>query len=746
MDVIEYRNSPILIVDDDLHKKSARGKKLAELEAELKALGFPVLKAATADEAETLIVSDMSISCIALDEKLEPVRLVKAIRKANKKVPIFLISEKLKVKDLPVDAVEELNGYIWIMEDTGDFLAGRMEIAAQEYIDKMLPPFFRELVKYTYEWKYAWHTPGHMGGIAFRKSPSGRFFFNFLGENMFRSDLSVSVPELGSLLDHEGVVAQAEAEAAKVFGAERTYFVTNGTSTANKIVMFGTIARGDLVIVDRNCHKSAMHGIMMTGGIPIYFIPTRNQYGIIGPIHNNEFEPATIKKKIRECKLLKGKKKDATYAIITNSTYDGLCYNVHAIKEYLKNTVDYLHFDEAWYGYASSHPIYAGRYAMHPQPNDSKLPTMFGTQSTHKVMAAFSQGSMVQTKSGKIKLDHDRFNEAFMMHSSTSPQYEIIASLDVASRIMADNGKQIMDDAMEEAIEFRQKMVEIGKKTKGWWFTSWQPPRYKGKPFEKVKPEVLRKNTDAWVLKPNEKWHGFGDLEKDHILLDPIKVTILTPGITEKGGMMSWGIPAGVVTAYLRTRGVVAEKTGHYSFLMLFTMGTTKGKSATLLNTLAEFKKHYEANTPLESIFPDLVEANRGKYSGLGLKDLCGRMHAYFTKEKISTIIREMYSVLPDQAMAPWESYDYTVKGEVKKLGLKQLNGKVSATMIVPYPPGIPVIMPGEKFSPKIQRTLDYLSFSEEFDNEFPGFENEMQGVIIEEEKGRKNYKVYCVV
>jgi len=751
MEVREYENRPVLIIDDELDAETARGRALRDLVEELVDLDLEVIQALSYEDGASIIRSDASISCVLLDYNLAPLKLLKKVRERNKRIPVFLIAEKLEVKDIPTEVVEQINGYSWLMEDTPDFIAGRIEESVKEYISELLPPFFKELVEYTYEYKYAWHTPGHMGGIAFRKSPAGRYFYDFFGENTLRSDLSVSVPELGSLLEHSGVVGEAESQAAKAFGADQTYFVTNGTSTANKIVFHGTVTPGDVVVADRNCHKSVMHAIIMTGAIPVYFIPTRNKYGIIGPIHNKEFKPSVIRKKIKESPLIKDKKAKPRLAVVTNSTYDGLCYHVGEIKQMLKGQVENIHFDEAWYAYAAFHPMYTGRFGMHEQKNNSQLPNVFATQSTHKCLAAFSQASMVHVKSGKERVDPERFNEAYMMHTSTSPQYGIIASLDVAARMMEEgNGKVLVDEAIEEAVMFRKKMVQISKSmrkkkgAKAWWFPVWQPDTAGAKQFDAMPDEKLRENPDYWTLKPGKKWHGFGDLSKEHVLLDPIKVTILMPGVTEKG-MGSWGIPAGIVSRFLRNEGIVAEKTGHYSFLMLFTIGGTRGKSGTLLSKLFKFKELYDSNAPLEEVFPDLVKENPGAYAGMKLQQLCKKMHDYLKKVKITEIVQDVYAKMPEQSMTPAESYKRLVRGKVKKVSVKQLNNKVSAAMVVPYPPGIPVIMPGEKFTSKTKKIMDYLGICEDFDNAFPGFENEVHGVMIEPEDGKNKYYVYCI-
>ena len=750
MDILEYKDSPILAIYREANEDSVRGRALRAIGDKIRGLGFSFVMTSTPEDGERVLSSNFGISCVAIDQDMEPIRMIKAVRAVNKTIPIFLIGDKLTVVDLPDEMVKELTGYVWPMEDTPDFIAGRVETAAQQYIKSMLPPFFGALLEYTYQWKYAWHTPGHMGGIAFRKSPPGRLFYDFLGENVFRADLSVSVPELGSLLEHSGVVGQAERQAARTFGADYTYFVTNGTSTSNHVVFNGTVTAGDVVLTDRNCHKSAMQGIILSGGIPTYFIPTRNQYGIIGPIHNKSFEKTAVEKMIKDSPIIKGSPKSGRLTMVTNSTYDGICYNVQSIKKKMKDTTDFFLFDEAWYGYAQFHPLYSGRFAMHREKDDAKLPTLFATQSTHKVLAAFSQASMIHVKDGKTPLNEDCFNEAYMMHTSTSPQYEIIASLDVATKMMMVNGEQLLAESMEEAVEFRKRMAELYKHTKkkkgGWGFRTWQPDKIKGIPFEKVPTKKLLSDPGCWTLDPNAKWHGFGNLEKNHAMLDPIKVTILTPGIAESGKIEERGIPAAIVSRFLCDHGIVVEKTGYYSFLVLFTIGVTKGKSATLLNALAKFKQQYDENLPLHIVFPHIEEGSTS-YAHKGLRDICDNVHKYLKNVKIYDKLDEVFSKLPEPAMPPIDAYNKMVKGKVDKVSVHKLKGRIAATMVVPYPPGIPIMMPGEKFGPNTQTMRGLLEMYEDFDNTFPSFEHEIHGIIVDTDKdGTKHYSVYCLV
>ena len=525
-----------------------------------------------------------------------------------------------------------------------------------------------------------------------------------------------------------------------MFGADHTYFVTNGTSTANKIVWHSMAGRDDLVIVDRNCHKSLLHSLIMTGATPIYFTPARNDYGIIGPIGLDQFSPASIKKKIAASPIARGSKGNVRIAVVTNSTYDGLCYNAEKIKAEVADQVDALHFDEAWYAYAAFHEFYAGRHAMgvprgHPRADHTLV---FATHSTHKLLAAFSQASMIHIQeSEKRKIDTTRFNDAFMMHGSTSPHYGIMASLDVSSAMMQGTpGRSIVQETHDEAMNFRQALAAIAKQSKGadWWFKVWQPDG-----LDLAKPP----STADWVLDPNAQWHGFGKLAPDYVMLDPIKVTLLTPGLG-KGAKLakSGGIPAAVVSKYLWERGLVVEKTGLYSFLILFSLGITRGKWATMLDALVDFKNDYDSNAPLAKTLPSVAGAPA--YAGWGLRDLCESLHACYRDNDTAHAMNAMYTELPVPAMKPSDAYNHLVHGEVEPVPIEQLKGRVTAVMLVPYPPGIPLIMPGERFS--TTSIIEYLKFARDSSEGFPGFEADIHGLRFDpDENGHKQWLVDCV-
>jgi len=771
-----YREFPVLFIDNDLIGSSAGSRVVRSIVEQLQEAHISVLEAPSASDAEVHLRSLATIGCVLLDWDLDcagnteypsTAVMVEKIARRNAEVPLFLLTDRMSVAELPLEVMKSIDGYIWAMEDTPDFIAGRILTALRRYVDGLMPPFLKGLYAYVLSYRYSWHTPGHMGGVAFLKSPVGKMFHGFFGENVFRSDISASVPDLGSLLEHSGVCGESEKLAAQTFGADRTYYVTNGTSTANKMVFHGCVTRGDIVLVDRNCHKSIMQAIIMTGAIPVYLRSTRNPHGIIGPVPLSEFSTDSIREKIASSPFIDAEKKPRIkLAVLTNSTYDGLCYSTVMVKKLLGKVCNNILFDEAWYAYARFSEIYKGRYGMYEEKGGRVGPTVFASQSSHKVLAALSQGSMLHIKEGSAPFDHDRFNEAYMMHSSTSPLYPIIASLDVAAKMMQGGiGGMLVEEATEEAVIFRLKMEHIGRQIRegkdpggSWWFTVWEPESVKarsarnGAPgklvdFDSLAEKKLVGNTSYWMLSSDQKWHGFEDIGDGFVMLDPLKVTIQTPGIAPDGSMESFGIPACVAARFLRGRGIVVEKTGFYSFLVLFTLGITKGKSGTLLSELFDFRKAFDEESTLSSVFPDLIDRYAELYNGRSLKELVQEIHDFLREKNISRTLREISVHLPAQAMLPEEAYSRLVAGKVEEVPIGKLGGRVSAVMVVPYPPGIPLVMPGEVFDDGPNTVVEFLRDLQEFHNRFPGFEGEIHGARIRRREDNSFvYTVDCVV
>ena len=719
---------PIAVIDEGFHAETSGAIVIRDVVMALQARGHRVRASIDMESAcaGRVLYSGLSALLISIDAISDRDALIAmlaeiitlALARAPD-MPVFLYGESSTLADPPVELMERIDGYLYLHEDTPTFMAGYVSSAIHRYLDAMLPPFFKALVRYTDAAKYSWHTPGHGGGVAFMKSPVGQAFHRFFGETTLRSDLSVSVPELGSLLDHAGPVREAEREAAQSFGADASFFVTNGTSSANKIVWSGLAGPGDTVLVDRNCHKSIVHALIMTGAKPLYLLPSRNAYGIIGPISRGQFDAESLRARLPEGGRIR-------LVTITNSTYDGLCVNADAVKLALAPVADAIHFDEAWLAQARFHEFYQGFFAMSDGAGPV-APLVFSTQSTHKVLAAFSQASMVHLKEGtEQRLEPDRFNEAFMMHSSTSPWYGIIASCDVAARMMrGPAGRTLVQETLEEAAGFRRSLAHLGKTfaARGdWWFRLWQPPS-----------DAL--DQADWILKPGNDWHGFPDITGGFTLLDPWKVTILCPGLDN-----SLGVPAQIVAKYLWSRGIVVEKIGTYHFLILFTLGVSRGKWSNLITELLAFRSHFEANTPIPDVLPDLVRASPGHYERMGLADLCCAQHQAYRQGEALRLQNAIFGMIPEQVMLPQAAHAALIHGEVEPVSLNALEGRVLARMVVPYPPGIPLIMPGERVDSHL--IVDYLRFCEGWDLQFPGFETDIHGVRKDEDG---IYRLDCV-
>ncbi len=561
-------------------------------------------------------------------------------------------------------------------------------------------------------------------------------FHQFFGENMLRADVCNAVDELGQLLDHTGPVAASERNAARIYNCDHLYFVTNGTSTSNKIVWNSTVAPGDVVVVDRNCHKSVLHAIIMTGAIPVFLMPTRNHFGIIGPIPKSEFAWENIQKKIDRNPFATDKNVKPRVLTITQSTYDGVLYNVEEIKEMLDGKIDTLHFDEAWLPHATFHDFYGDYHAIGEDRPRCKESMVFSTQSTHKLLAGLSQASQILVQNAENnQLDRDIFNEAYLMHTSTSPQYSIIASIDVAAAMMeAPGGTALVEESLMEALDFRRAMrkvdVEWGT---DWWFKVWGP--------DDLSEEGLEER-DAWMLKANESWHGFGNLAENFNMLDPIKATIITPGLDIKGDFSDqFGIPAAIVTKYLAEHGVIVEKTGLYSFFIMFTIGITKGRWNTMVAALQQFKDDYDKNQPLWKVLPEFVQ-KQPRYEKVGLRDLCKQIHEVYKTNDVARLTTEMYLSDMVPAMKPTDAFAKMAHRKIDRVPIDDLEGRITAVLLTPYPPGIPLLIPGEQFNKII---VNYLKFAREFNEKFPGFETDNHGLVKQIVDGKAVYYVDCV-
>ena len=674
--------------------------------------------------------------------------VVAEIRKLSDDIPVFLSSEKESIADLDTVLISRVDGFIDPHSGTVEWQAGRMHEAAEKYHASLMPPMFGALVDFTETHEHSWHTPGHAGGEAYLKSPTGRLFWDHFGEALLRSDLSVSVAELGSLQSHDGPMGEAERAAARIFGSDITFFGTNGGSTSNRVVYASSVIADDVVLCGRNAHKSIEQAVTLTHAIPVYLLPTRNQLGIIGPILPSELDSATVRSKMEAHPLIQGAK-TPTLATITNSTYDGLLYHVPTVERLLGESVDRLHFDEAWLGYASFNSMYDERHALHKTGRIDDAPTVFATQSAHKMLAALSQAAFLHVRQGRSPVDFTVLTEANMMHGTTSPLYPLIASSDVAARMMAGtSGRRLTQETIDEAIAFRQKMAQM-KRDLGadWFFTCWQPDSVVDESgvtvaFADANPADLGTNPRHWLLDPEATWHGFAGLPEGYTMLDPIKVTIVTPGLRPDGEFDSWGIPAQLLTAYLAEHASVqVEKTQDYSILFLFSLGVSPGKWGSLITSLFEFKRDFDKNRPIREVLPLLWTQLPERVREGGLRDLADTMHEQIRVHDRMNALREAFSSQPKIVMRGADAYAALVRGDVERVSLSELAGRTLAIAVVPHPPGIPLYMPGESAGAEDSPALAYLRALEAFDREFPSFVHDIHGVEFVD--GR--YVVTCI-
>lgn len=670
----------------------------------LKKRGFEVVFAADQADLVRVVENNARLAGVVIDWEDSPQELCQQIHDFNEYLPVFAFSSSNSVTDATFQQLSlNVEFFEYEISNAAD-IAVTISQKVEEYEKAVTPPLTRALINFAKEGKYTFCTPGHMSGTAFQHSPVGALFYDFFGANTFKADVSVSVGELGSLLDHSGPHRDAEKYIAETFNADRSYIVTNGTSTANKIIGLYSAPAGSTVLIDRNCHKSLTHLMMMSNVIPIYLRPTRNAYGILGGIPQSEFKHETIEKRVKETP-------NATWpvhAVVTNSTYDGLFYNTG----FIKNTLDVksIHFDSAWVPYTNFSPIYQGLAGMSGGCTEGKV--IYETQSTHKLLAAFSQASMIHVKG---EINEATFNEAFMMHTSTSPFYPIVASTETAAAMMRGNvGRRLIDESIDRAIRFRKEIKRLREESDSWFFDVWQPENIGTK--------------ECWELKPEDKWHGFRNIDQEHMYLDPIKVTLLTPGLNGDGTMAERGIPASIVSKYLDDRGVIVEKTGPYNLLFLFSFGIDNTKAMGLLRELCNFRRDYDRNLEIKEAIPSLYKKDPSFYDGMRLQELAQGIHKLIVEHDLPNMMFHAFETLPKMVMTPFDAFQRELNGEVEEVRIQDMQDKVNANMILPYPPGVPLVMPGEMLTADNRAVLDFMLMLCEIGEHFPGFETDIHG------------------
>ena len=714
-------------------------------------------------------------------ERLERARsLARSVRAMGFRTPLWGLADSHRISDISCfDALGEVAGYIYLGQQTPAFYAKQVIASLIDYGMDLLPPFFGGLMAYDVEANIAFDCPGHQGGQFYSKSPAGQLFFKHFGESIFRNDLCNADVGLGDLLIHEGPAVQAQRHAAQVFGADKTYFVLNGTSTSNKVVTNAVLRRGDLVLFDRNNHKSLHHGaLVQAGAIPVFLPTARNPFGMIGAVDWDAWDEDCLRDQIRRNALVKDSQRYKAerpfrLACIQLATYDGTIYNVEKVLQKIGHLCDYVLWDEAWIGYNAFHPLFKNHSPMRLENLGPEMPGLFSTQSVHKQGAGFSQASQIHKRDEHIRgqrrfIEHKRFNDAFLLHASTSPFYPLFASLDVNAKIHEGKaGEVLWDRCIELGIETRKKLRELGRhfeevgrsSEEKWFFDPFVPDVVTIRnseftqdvtdcPWETFPTEVLKREQQCWTFNPQSKWHGYKGYSEDYAMVDPNKLTLLTPGINRKTGeYLDFGVPATVVANYLRDQRIVNEKCDLNSILFLMTPAEDESKLNTLIAKLVKFKDLWDRDEHVADVLPTLYSAHRDRYADYTLRQICVEMHEFYKKAGVKELQRLCFreSSFPEVAMSPQEANQALVANEVDYIPLENIRGRVSATLALIYPPGIGVVLPGERWDAKAQPMLDYfLAFQESF-NRFPGFNYEVQGVFQERVDSKVKFFTYVV-
>ncbi|MGC8339232.1 ornithine decarboxylase [Cronobacter sakazakii] len=643
------------------------------------------------------------------------------LKRTGFNLPVFVYLQSGESCDAPVSGT--LTG------TSQEFLA--LETAALAYEENLLPPFFDTLTQYVEMQNSTFACPGHQHGEFFKKHPAGRQFYDFFGENVFRADMCNADVKLGDLLIHEGSAKHAQKFAAKVFHADKTYFVLNGTSAANKVVTNALLTQGDLVLFDRNNHKSNHHGaLIQAGATPVYLEAARNPFGFIGGIDERCFDEAYLRELIAEVAPSRAQEaRPFRLAVIQLGTYDGTIYNARQVVDKIGHLCDYILFDSAWVGYEQFIPMMADCSPLLLDLNEND-PGIFVTQSVHKQQAGFSQTSQIHKKDNHIRgqarfCPHKRLNNAFMLHASTSPFYPLFAALDVNAKIHeGESGKRLWAECVALGIEARKAIIANCHMIK-----PFIPDTVAGRPWQDHPTDAIARERRFFSFEPGAAWHGFAGYAREQYFVDPCKLLLTTPGIdAETGEYSDFGVPAAILANYLRENGIVPEKADLNSILFLLTPAESAQKMAHLVAMLARFEQHIEDDTPLADVLPTICQKYPVRYKGYTLRQLCQEMHNLYVSFDVKALLRAMFrkAELPQVVMNPQQANIEYIRGNVELVRLSEAEGRVAAEGALPYPPGVLCVVPGEVWS---GAALRYFLALEEGVNLLPGFSPELQGV-----------------
>ena len=650
--------------------------------------------------------------------------LPKADEVAYQKAQELMAKDGLQVPVILVDAGESLSK---------EELQNKVAQAAQQYETENVPGFLRDLINFADEKPVSYTTPGHHNGQFYEKHPAGVVFKKFFGDNMLRADVSDTVAELGDTLTHGGTPLDSEQEAAQAFNADKVYYVTNGTTSSNTICANAVLSEGDLVLFDRNNHKSLYNSaLIMTGAKPVYLPTSRNPLGLIGPVISDDLDEEKIRAEIAKVDPERARaKRPFRMAVLQLETFDGVFYNAKWLLDKIGKLCDYVLFDCAWGGYEQFVNIMKQLSPLQYKYTADD-PGILVTQSIHKQQAGLAQTSQILKKDAHIKgqkryVDHKHFNNAYLKYVTTSYSYPIYASLTVNTALAKGEApKKWWEEAMKKGIRFRKTLNQKSKLFK----------TLNVHEINEKSEQELMDNLSYWKMEETDDWHGFKGIAKDEAIISPLKLTVVCPGINlATGKYEEIGIPGKVIGEYLTEKRVITCKSDLYSTLFLLTPGERDADLEALLTSFLEFEEYYLRDAPLEQVLPRLVKQNPERYQGYTIRQLCQEMHEYYAKHEIYKLQQDLFlkKTFQDYEMTPAEADKLFMKNEGELVDLDEIEGRVALEGALPYPPGVFIVAPGEKWQ-KID--VDYFKILMGAIDKFPGFDPEIQGVYLNKDTG----------
>lgn len=575
-----------------------------------------------------------------------------------------------------------------------------------------LPPFTKALLDFAKEARDDFCTPGHHSGALFEEIPEGRAFVSALGEGAFTADISDSSSVIGDPSSHEGVSGEAEALAASVYGSDRCFFVLGGTSASNRIAISALVSEGDLILFDRNNHKSASQAALAAGGLLVYLASARNEYDIIGGLTEETLDPTRLREKAARLSPAAAKKaRPFRLACLQLATYDGLFLDAKEIIRRIGPLCDYILFDGAWAGYENFLPLLQNS-AVLTFPLTKDDPGILVTQSVHKQLAGFSMTSQLHKKDSHLRgmaryLEDDVLQAAYLMHISTSPYYPLLAGLEMNAYLHQKKGKELWQEAAITATELKRSIRKHCR-----FLRPFTAPTVCAASWDAHPAEEILSDPAFFAISPKDTWHGFSHIAENLYLTDPCKVLLVTDPL-----------PAPLLSHWLESRHVTVEKSDFHTLLFLIEPGDTKEKQEHLLSLLQECEAAYEANTPM-SVFAPHLTCRKGE----GLKDFSLRYQDFLRREEAARLTQALFDEdhFPKAMLTGKEAHQAFLKGARERVPLPKAKGRVSLEMILPYPPGITVLEPGEVWT---DEALSYFLFLQKYKSAFPDFSPEILGV-----------------